>query len=102
MTWLRQGRYFYRSRREGQRVVSEYVGCGDVGALVAEVDNAKQLARAAARRALLEEVSQARLVDAAMADLRNAADEAANKALLAAGFHRHKRTWRRRRQTREC
>lgn len=101
MTWCRQGRYYYRSRREGKRVVAEYVGCGDVGAQLAEIEKAKQRQNADARQALREEAEQARQVDAALGDIHLAAEAAASAALLDAGYHRHKRTWRRRRPSHE-
>jgi hypothetical protein len=101
MTWCRQGRYFYRSRREGQRVVSEYRGCGDAGALLAEIDNRAAHAREAARRALREEADQTRQLDAALADIYLAADQAASAALHGAGYHLHKRSWRRKRPPHE-
>lgn len=101
MTWCRHGCYYYRNHRVGDRVVAEYVGCGELGALLAEIDNPKRREKEVARQALRDEAEQVRELDATMAELRGAAEEAAVEALLAAGFHRHKRTWRRRRRPRE-
>ena len=102
MTWCRQGRYFYRSRREGRRVVSEYVGCGELGALLAKIDNRERREQEAARQALREEAQEARELDSLMSELRVAAEQATTEALLASGYHQHKRTWRRRRRPHEC
>lgn len=85
-------RYYYRKRREGDRVRSEYVGAGGVALAYA-------LARVEDRRA-------ARATAAALDALFRTTDDACGRlmasavALLeAAGFHRHKRQWRRRRMT---
>ena len=40
MTWCRDQRYWYHSRRVGGRVISEYRGAGEAGALLAEIDKA--------------------------------------------------------------
>jgi len=49
MAYLRKGRYWYRSRREGGRVICEYIGYGDTGRLCAELDNQQVQERARVR-----------------------------------------------------
>lgn len=101
MGWERRARggfYYVRKRREGQRVLSEYVGAGPGAELVAAldaVDRAGQVAEIAARRADEKRWNQE---DEAISELCGAADRAAQATLLLAGYHRHHRgEWRRRR-----
>ncbi len=81
-------------------MISEYVGCGDVGATLAEIDNLALRERQAARNALGEEAERAKELDGVIGDLYRAAEQAATEALVEAGFHQHKRQWRRRRRER--
>jgi hypothetical protein len=93
----RGGRYYYVSQRQGRRVFTTYLGCGDMGAQLVEILKARQRAKEADRQDLREEAEQARQLDAALADIYLAAEQAASAALLGAGFHRHHRSWRRKR-----
>jgi hypothetical protein len=105
MGWERRtrgGLYYTRSRREGGRVVREYVGAGVAAELSARLDAAR---REKAERQRAEARVEAERLDAAEAtldDLCEAADTLAGAALLAAGYHRHDRgEWRRRRGQRD-
>jgi hypothetical protein len=90
--------YYYRSTRRNGQPRREYVGAGRVAELVSrldELDREKRQAEAAAQRAEREEVEA---LDARLDELTDLADLAAEAALLAAGYHRHKRgEWRKRR-----
>ena len=98
MTWCRNQRYWYRSRRVGDRVVSVYLGADEAGALQAEIDNAEQRQARAERERERAGQDEARAVQVALADLARASDELVAAVLTAAGYHRHQRgTWRRRR-----
>jgi hypothetical protein len=86
-------RYYYRVRRQGDRVIKEYVGCGQVGEAAAEED--------AERRAARQDDRLRRQEHEALNDqLRAVHDEATaivEAALLRAGFRRHCRgRWRKR------
>ena len=70
------GRYYYRKVRCGDRVVSEYVGTGKVGALVALLAEAKREEAECRREVERQSIQQA-------------------IALEQADFHRHKGQWRR-------
>ena len=89
--------YYYRKRRIGSRVISEYVGSDGVGAL-AEVMTERARAEAEAKRkewaAIKDE--QERL-DAMVNDFGELATAYADAALLLAGCHQSKRVWRKRR-----
>jgi hypothetical protein len=99
MTWCRDQRYWYRSRRVGGRVISEYRGAGEAGALLAEIDNAEQRQARAERQRERAGQDEARAVQAALGDLACASDELVAEVLTAAGYYRHQRgAWRRRRR----
>lgn len=89
--------YYYRKRREGDRVVSEYVGAGSVASLVEYQEKHDRLRRDAAQ--LRDKRARARIedLDRQIDELGEAVDLLATADLLAKGYHRHKRQWRRRR-----
>src|SRR4051812_46581487 len=99
MGWERRGerRYYTRSRKVNGRVIREYVGGGLTGLLAEREDEERRQRRAEAKAQLhLEHVTLA----AAMAPhqaLSRITDGVLAAALVAAGYHRHDRTWRKRR-----
>lgn len=96
--WERRERgslYYTRSRKEGGRVVREYVGGGVLGELAARMDAEERQRReedAAAWREEREHLEGlAGLLDAFYEDV----ETVTRAALIAAGFRRHKRgEWR--------
>lgn len=89
--------YYYKKRREGDRVISEYVGGGLVVSLAkrqSEIERAQREAELAQRRA--ERMSMAEL-DRQMDEFSNLVDTVIAAELLLSGYHQHKRQWRRRR-----
>jgi hypothetical protein len=97
MGWER-GRYYTRSRKVSDRVVREYVGGGEVGELVAQMDAIEREQREMDREA--DEATRDELAaeDQPLGDLDALADEAARAAMLVAGYRRHKRgEWRKKR-----
>lgn len=97
MAHLRRGRFWYQTERDGGRVVSRYLGFGEVAGLIAQLDSAEAAERKhkanlerADRHAYAETdkavAEHGRLVRALMAGI-----------LMASGYHTHKRQWRRRR-----
>ena len=100
MAWetrKRGGIYYYRSRREGGRVVKEYVGTGRIAALAARLDEAEREERAEAAAAYQTEQQRLEAADRPVADLCALTDALAAAALTLAGYHQHNRQWRRRR-----
>lgn len=89
--------YYYRKRREGRRVVSEYVGGGELGALLYQADRLAAVEAAEERAARQALARSAQEEGRAARELAAHCQEFAALALLAAGYHRHKGTWRRRR-----
>ncbi len=97
MGW-EKGRYYTRSKKVNGRVVREYVGFGRVAELAAELDAIKRQQRQAERDALLAKRAELDALDAPLDELNDLADLLARAALLAAGFHQHRRSeWRKRR-----
>ena len=89
--------YYYRKRREGDRVVSEYVGGGlvvDLAQKRTEIDKEIREAQAIQRQA--ERLSSAQ-IDAALDEFSNIVDTLTTAVLISMGYHQHKGQWRRRR-----
>ncbi len=89
--------YYRRSVRRGGRVTSEYLGAGEAAVLMAQLDAAerdRRAAEAADRRAEARRLEEAELPLAVLCEW---ADRLARAALYAAGYHLHKRQWRKRR-----
>jgi hypothetical protein len=101
VAWEERGngrRYYYRSRRVGDRVVKEYFGTGISGEMAAAADEAKRQRNfmiAATRRAERQRIED---LDHTLAELDIIAETLTKATLAAAGFHQHHRgEWRRRR-----
>lgn len=94
--------YWYRSKREGGRVVREYMGRGEVamrGARLEALDAQRFDEERREERARLEEAqAQARAVDAPVVRLGALADGVMRQVLEAGGYHLHARSqWRKKR-----
>src|SRR5215213_377465 len=95
----RGGTYYTRSRREGGRVVREYVGGGVLGKIAALQDEYERRTRE--EEAALENEEHQRLEElvAPVDELCEAAEVLARAALVAAGYRRHNRgEWRKKRE----
>lgn len=97
--------YYYRKRRVGGHVVSEYVGKGGAGefaqmlyAFAQEDRRLLQRLNAARRDQRLAKQADERAATRAVDDIAGQCDELARLLLLAAGYHQHRRQWRKRRQ----
>ncbi|MDY3560235.1 hypothetical protein R5W23_001461 [Gemmata sp. JC673] len=98
MGWDKGGLYYTRSRRVGGRVVREYVGGGPVGELAAQLDALERDRRKGERADAHAERERLAGLDAPLDELNTRADELVWAALVAAGFHQHKRgAWRKKR-----
>ena len=89
--------YYYRKRREGDRVVSEYVG----GGVVADLEQKRAEIARARREAEREQLKAAKMsmaeIDKALNEFGHTVDTLMAAELLLNGYHQHKRQWRRRR-----
>ena len=99
MGWEVRGRcrFYTRSRKLAGRVVREYVGTGAVAELAAAADGLKRADRRAALEARRAEEASWREALAPLLELSRAVDVVVRATLLAGGFHRHARTWRKKR-----
>lgn len=96
MSWetRRNGRrYYYRVRKRDGKLIKEYCGGGLVGILAAEGDARKRAMRQTERQ-VCEEYSTTKAV---LVKLNQHSADLVKAALLAAGYHQHRREWRRRR-----
>ena len=103
MPWEeRNGRlYYYRKRRDGDQVISEYIGSGWLADLTAEQDEDKRLERAAERRAWNKEKAEILAVDREVNQTMDTCGTLAKAILIASGYRTHHGTWRRKRERRD-
>src|ERR1044072_8326509 len=98
MAWEgRNGRkYYYLKRREGDRVISEYIGNGLEAELYAQAcqKNEERIQRERERRKEMTATS------AQVDDICKTLNNAVRAWLLALGYQQHKRQWRKRRYDR--
>ena len=98
----RGGLYYTRSRKEGGRVVREYIGGGVLGELAAQLDAEERQRREEQAARWRDEQADLDALDAPVAELSEASDLLVRAALLASGYHRHNRgEWRLRRELKE-
>ena len=99
MGWEVHGRcrFYTRSRKVAGRVVREYVGTGAVAELAAAADALRRADRRAAMEARRGEQANWQAALALLLELSRVADLLARAALLVGGYHRHARTWRKKR-----
>src|SRR4051794_12057558 len=91
--------YYYMSVWQDGRSVSLYVGGGELGFLAARLARIETQAKAAERARVKAERVAADATDRPAIELGEVADLLTRVALLSAGFHQHKRQWRKKRMT---
>lgn len=94
MAWIRE-RYYKRNVRVGKRVVSEYIGAGEIAVLTARLDQLEQAERAE-HRALLRQIAEMTADAPELRIFLGYVKSQVHAALESAGYHQHKRgEWRR-------
>jgi hypothetical protein len=95
MTWEQRGnrRYYYRKCRQGGRVVSEYVGAGELAGAAAALDALEREIRRAER----QRRAQLRALDAQIAQVCDLIRALTDAVLLINDYHTHKGQWRKKR-----
>ncbi|MBM3889573.1 MAG: hypothetical protein FJ388_10665 [Verrucomicrobia bacterium] len=99
MGWEQRGccRYYYRKRREGRQVLSEYMGRGPMAMLCAAEVSKGQQARTARRRAQQQTRREEDAIDRQLDDAETALALLVGATLRASGYHKHKGQWRKKR-----
>lgn len=102
----RQGRfYYYRKRREGGRVVSEYCGACETAIVTAAADRLEREARIIdkenARRSMEAEDKRQAAIEETIDEVHKQAESVADAMFLINGFIKHSRQWRRKGRERE-
>ena len=99
MAWERRGDglYYYRSVRDRGRVRKEYVGRGEIAEVIAHADEAIRKSREARAERDRRDLERAQGLATCADGLDEAAEILARAEMVAAGYHRHKGEWRRRR-----
>ena len=99
MAWeTRAGRrYYYRKRRDGGRVVSEYIGSGPGAEAMATLDDYARILERQEREAWKAEVAHQREIDRALDDAGTLLRLLTHATLVANGYHSHKGQWRKKR-----
>ena len=94
----RNGRvYYYKSRRDGEKVRKVYVGAGDFARGAAWLDEAERLIREEETTRWKKEKERLEASAAFLQELEETAEILTRAYLLASGFHQHKGQWRRKR-----
>jgi hypothetical protein len=102
MGWeLRKGKpYYYRKERRNGRVISVYCGSGEHARLwagLARLDQERRQYEAVERQIARSEWAELAAVPEELTQVLAEARRQARAALEAAGYHQHKRQWRKRR-----
>ncbi len=99
MGWEQRGahQYYYRKERDGSRAKSVYVGRGEIANMFSDFQTTSGLFEKAIGMVYPSELDQLKEQDANIEQACRLIDVITQAALLAAGFHTHKRQWRKRR-----
>jgi flagellar biosynthesis/type III secretory pathway chaperone len=89
--------YYYRAHKLNGRVVREYIGAGLPGRLCSELDALERQRREEKREEERKQREDLDALDAPVDELSELVDRLASVTLEAAGFHRRKGQWRKRR-----
>ena len=89
--------YYYRKRRVGGRVVSEYVGAGYAGELAESFDAEDRQEAEYKRREMRKQKQQAAALDRQEDEVEKLTRAFTRACLLLAGYHTHKGQWRKKR-----
>lgn len=100
MSWETRGnnKYFYRKRRENGRVVSEYVGSGDVAEFIAAVAEVTRAMREEQHRQWQISRDADISIDRQLLQTARIVRLMQRATLIASGCHTHRRQWRRSRR----
>lgn len=97
MGWEKRGerKYYYRKRRVGERVVSEYVGTGRAIDLMAQLDVLEKDKAETERRVQRIGRQEVEALDKELGQVYALIEALTATTLRANGFHKHRGQWRR-------
>ena len=100
MGWEYRGgrRYYYRKRRQGKQVISEYIGGGLAGLLASSYDASDHWEREQQRAELREYKATAAKLNEQISQVEKYSKAITRAVLLLSGYHAPKRQWRKVRQ----
>lgn len=96
MSWETRGnnRYYYRRRKVGGQIETEYIGSGTVADFIARQDETDRIRRAAAAAEWQAIVSEDTETAAIVAKVDDLVKTLTAGVLLANDYHTHRRQWR--------
>lgn len=96
MAWETRGNnsYYYRKKRVGGKVVSEYVGKGLLAQEIASMDLAERHERNKEVEVIKKESTELKLLAHQAAQVTSFIKQILEGVLIATGFHKHKGQWR--------
>ena len=97
MAYERNGSY-YRSRRVGRKVCTQYLGRGAVGQLAAEIDELEWTRRREEQQDWQRRVEADTRLDSDVKAVADVVRTLTDAALLCNDYHTHKGQWRKRRE----
>jgi hypothetical protein len=102
MGWEHRGntQYYYKKERDGARVKSVYVGRGEVAQMVSKLQSSSAELEKLMRAKRTIEAPESERVEGALDRAIELIQLFTQAELLTAGFHTHKRQWRRKRNDR--
>ena len=86
--------YYYKSRRDGEKVRKVYLGAGDFAHVAAKLDEAESLRREEETTRCRKEKERLEASAGFVKELEGAAEILTRAQLLVSGFHKHKGEWR--------
>lgn len=103
MGWEQRGnnRYYYKKEREGSRVKSVYVGSGETAHLIAKFESSSAEVERLLRVKKSIEARELNKIEDALDRAVELVQLFTEASLLTAGFHTHRRQWRRKRNVSE-
>jgi len=91
------GGYVYRKTRHGRRIVSEYLGKGAYADTLVGLATVERQQQEQQRAAWVAERATIEAADALCDELASVVHDLLTAILTEAGYHQHKRQWRKRR-----
>ena len=91
-------RYYYKSKREGSRVKTTYFGAGESGVFISLLDAEDREEREEERKRRRDEREESALEEKFIVDWFDSIQVEADAVMIAAGYHKHKGQWRRKRR----